>query len=74
MRLQEGHTPYTRFDADIIDNHPPSIPGPIALRRCDTQALISLRDTFIGEDRVYDILDASEEEKERLRESGILLV
>lgn len=73
MRLQERHAPYAEFDAEIINDHPSSIPGSIALRRLDTGTLISLRDTFMTEDRVYDILDATEEEKQQLSENGVIL-
>lgn len=73
MRLQERSAPYTEFDAELVTDHPQSVPGPLALRRKDTSGYIAIRDILIFDDRVYDILDATEKEKQRLNENGVML-
>lgn len=65
------------FEAEITADHPASIAGPIALKRKDTDEFIALRDCFglPGTTfKKYDVFEATDEERRRLDEAGIMIV
>jgi hypothetical protein len=73
MKLRSTRTHET-FDAELTADHPDSIPGLLALKRKDTHAFIALRDVFTLPSRKFDILEATDEERRQLDESGIMLI
>jgi hypothetical protein len=73
MRMRSIHD-NSEFDAELTTQHPPSIPGPLAIQRSDTGEFIAIRDVFSVQSRLFDLLEVSEEERAQLSAAGVMLV
>lgn len=70
MRTRDGQ----KFDATLTTEHPPDIPGPLAIKRLDNGEYIAIKDVFSVESRLFDILEASDQERAQFEAADIMLV
>ena len=74
MKLKASQPPYEEFTATLTTEHPPSIPGRLAIKRSDTGALIALRDIMGTALTVkYQLLEVTPAEKDSLEKEGLVI-
>jgi len=78
MKMRLVDRPAEEFEAEIVIDHPESVPGPFALRRKDTGEYISVADCFglsgvPSKWKKYDIMEATVAEHAQFEAFGILL-
>ena len=72
MKLRSTQSQET-FTAELTNEHPASVPGPLAIKRAGSDTYIAMRDVLGVADPPYQLLEVSPGERLTLKAAGIII-